>query len=140
SGQFIPIRTIDPNSTYITIQCNEFIRFFKNKGISQLPVVIDMECFAKQMLQEGTDLDNNPKWSVLRFLRNYSQIDSDFKLKPSTSSEFAKRLYNVYKSLLDNKVEEKERFEKIEIPTNSILYNRQLKGIKINRELAEKRC
>src|SRR5690606_22498978 len=47
---------------------------------------------------------------------------------------------NVYKSLLDNKVEEKERFEKIEIPTNSILYNRQLKGIKINRELAEKRC
>src|SRR5688572_2490243 len=85
SGQFIPIRTIDPNSTYITIQCNEFIRFFKNKGISQLPVVIDMECFAKQMLQEGTDLDNNPKWSVLRFLRTYSQIDSDFKLKPSTS-------------------------------------------------------
>jgi DNA polymerase I-like protein with 3'-5' exonuclease and polymerase domains len=135
-----PIKVIDSSSTYITIQSNELIRFFKKKELKLLPEVIDLECFLKQMLQEGSDLSSKPTWSALRFLHDQNEISSDFKLKSSTSLEFVKKLYSVYLSLLNSRVEEKERFEKIEKPINTILYSRQLKGIKINRELAEERC
>lgn len=135
-----PIKIIAATSTYITIQSNELIRFFKKIKLKEVPSVIDLECFAKQMLQEGSDLDNKYKWSALRFLHDQNEINSEFHLKSSTALEFVKKLYTVYNNLLNNKDEERERFEKIELPVNNILFNRQLNGIKINRELAEQRC
>jgi DNA polymerase I-like protein with 3'-5' exonuclease and polymerase domains len=140
SEDFSPLRTIDPSCTLITIQINDLIRYFKSQKIKRLPKIVDVECLAKQTQQRGKDEGVHASWSALKFLNDLGSIDSDFKLTRKTASEFMTKLGEAYQNELNTNLIEKKRYISIESPINLILYERQLKGIRIDRKLAKERC
>ena len=134
------LNSVQYSCTYLTIQINDFIRFFKNKKSNKLPVIIDLECLAKQKLQKGGGTRSNNSWSALRFLHNLNSIKSDFDLNIESAPVFMKKLLEAYLNILNKEDSEKERFQIIEQPINAILHERHLKGIRIDYNLVSSRC
>lgn len=128
------------HNTYITFQTSDFIRVLKSANFKKLPIIIDLESFDKQMSQEGKEFRTFKNWKVLHFLRHNKVIDSEFKLTENNFKLFLEYIALLYVKLLEKDVLEKERFEKIEIKINQIIYERQLKGIRINLDIAKKKC
>ncbi|MEO4004304.1 DNA polymerase [Flavobacterium sp. CAU 1735] len=127
-------------NTYITFQTSDLIREFKSKESKRLPGIIDLESFDKQMSQEGKEFREFKNWRVLNFLRHNRVIDSKFELKESNFKMLLELLATLYLRLLEKDNTEKERFEKIETHVNKIIYERQLKGIRIDSNLAKQKC
>lgn len=127
-------------NTYVTFQTSDLIRSFKSRRFKNLPTIIDLESFDKQMSQEGKEFRESKDWKVLSFLRHHKIIDSEFELKESNFKLFLEHLATSFLKLLTKDPIEKERFEKIEVDINKIIFKRQLLGIKINSQFAEEKC
>lgn len=126
--------------TLISFQISDLIREFKVKGLKVLPIIIDLESFDKQMSQEGNDLHNFENWKAINMLKFHKIIDGDFELKESTFKLFLEHLASFFLNLLDLEEEEKTRFESIELEINKLIYERQLQGVCIEKEIAEQKC
>ncbi len=131
----------NPSNTYITFQTSDLIRKFKSINRPSLRSnIIDLESFDKQMSQEGKDIKSYGSWKVLNFLRYHKKIDSDFRLSEQNIKSFLEKIGSLYKSLLNKDEEEKKRFEEVELKINKLIYQRQYLGIRVDVELAKKRC
>lgn len=125
----------------ITFQSSELIRHLKNiKEFRKWPEILDIESFDKQMTQEGKDLRQLKKWSMLETLKYHNICESDFKLRKSTIKDFLAYMGALYKQMLEQKTEEKDRFNDLETKVNRLIYRRQLCGIPIDMTLAENLC
>jgi len=135
-------KTIDFNSsnTLITFQTSDLVRELSLKIKNKLPTIIDLESFDKHISQEGKEFRNYNTWSALYFIKYYNIIDSDFKLTKKTIKIFLENLALLYNKLLLKDDIEQKRFNNIEILINKIIHFRQLKGVRINLNIARKRC
>ena len=127
-------------NTYITFQTSDFIRVLKAEKVKILPLIIDLESFDKQMSQEGKEFRDFKNWKVLLFLRYNKMIDSEFKLTEGNFKLFLEYIASLFLKLLEKDPIEKDRFEKIEIDINRIIFERQFKGVRINLEIAKQKC
>lgn len=124
----------------ISFQISDLIREFKVKGLKELPIIIDLESFDKQMSQEGNDLHNFENWNAINMLKFHKIIDGEFELKESTFKLFLEHLASFFLNLLELEEEEKNRFESIELKINKLIYERQLQGICIEKDIAVQKC
>lgn len=130
----------DVEDFVITFQISDLIREFTGKRITVLPNLIDLKSFDKQMSQEGNDLYNFDNWKALNMLKTHSIIDDKFELKKSTFKLFLEHLSSLFISLLEADEIEKKRFETIELKINKLIYERQLLGIRFDKEIAINKC
>lgn len=130
-----------PQNTLVTFQSADLIRYLKSSdGRRRLPAIIDLECFDKQMSQEGKEFRKYKAWKALSFLNYHKIVDSDFEFKQETFKLLLEHLATLYLQLLNKDEEEKIRFETVETKINKIIYKRQSLGVRIDLELAKKRC
>lgn len=139
-ADFNKIIDFDYRNTLITFQTSDLIREINSKNRKYLPSIIDLESFDKQMSQEGKEFREYENWKALYFLRYNKIIDSEFKLSKENIKVFLEHLASLYISLLSKDESEFNRFNKIELEINRIIHSRQLLGIRINPEIANKRC
>ncbi len=123
----------------ITHQTSDLTRELKSEKRGILPNIIDLESFDKQMSQKGRDLKSGD-WTLFKFLKEHSQIESRFRLSKSSLKEFLENLSNLFLSLEGKNAEERQRFESIELKINKIIYERQVNGINVNTTLVKERC
>lgn len=123
----------------VSFQTTDLVREISSRG-SVLPTIIDLESLEKQMAQEGKDLRNYKEWKILSRLRHHKIIDSTFKITQENIKTFLEYICSFYKSLIEKEKIETERFEKIESKVNLIVHKAQKAGIRVNLEIAEKRC
>jgi len=124
----------------ITFQSSDLIREFKAKKYQKLPNIIDLECFDKQMSQEGKEFKKYKKWTAIQLLKHHKIVDEDFKLTSSNFKSFMEHLSKYYLSQIEKDEDEKNRFVDLELKVNELIYKRQLKGVRINIELAKDKC
>lgn len=124
----------------ITFQSSDLIREFKAKNFKNLPVIIDLESFDKQMSQEGKEFKKYKKWTAVQLLKHHKIVDESFKLTLGNFRLFLEHLSTYYLSQIEKDEKEKKRFIDLELKINKIIYERQLKGIRINIELAKEKC
>ncbi|KIA96177.1 hypothetical protein OC25_03575 [Pedobacter kyungheensis] len=125
----------------LTFQSSELIRHLKTfKQFRKWPEIVDLEGFDKQMTQEGKDLREYKKWTMLEALKYHNILDPDFKLSLSTIREFLGGMGILYLYMLNQKPEEINRFNDLEAQINNVIYRRQLRGVPINLNLAGNLC
>ncbi|HZK93139.1 MAG TPA: DNA polymerase [Prolixibacteraceae bacterium] len=139
-GDFKKSNVFNSKNIIITFQTSDLIRELNSKGRKLLPAIIDLECFDKQMSQEGKEFREYANWKALNFLRHYKIIDSEFKLNKDNVKQFLEYLASLYKSLLLKDESEFNRFNDIEIDINRIIHLRQIQGVRVNLDIANKRC
>lgn len=128
-------------NTIITFQSSDLVRDITNVLKTKvLPNIIDLECFDKQMSQEGKEFRGYKDWKIFRSLRYHKIIDSEFDLKIATIKTLLELMASLYKHLEQKGSEERKRFEEIEIGINNIIYERQSKGIRIDFDIAKSKC
>jgi DNA polymerase I-like protein with 3'-5' exonuclease and polymerase domains len=130
----------DYRNTLITFQTSDLIREINSKNRKALPSIIDLESFDKQMSQEGKEFRDYDNWKALYFLRHNKVIDSDFKLTKENIKVFLEHLALLFISLLSKDETEFDRFNNIELEVNRIIHSRQVQGVRIDPEIATKRC
>lgn len=127
-------------NTIITFQTSDLIREFNSKKIKKLPIIIDIESFDKQMSQEGKEFREYSNWKALTFLKYHKVIDSEFKLTKDNIKVFLEHLAYLYLKLSEKDEVEMKRFNDIEVKINSLIYERQLLGVRVNLDIAKSRC
>jgi len=127
------------DSLYVTFQTSDLIRYFKEKHVRKLPIIIDLECLDKQMSQEGKEFRGHSSWKAIQALRYHKIIDEDFELTKSTFKVFLEHLASLYSKLYEKDNLEQNRFVNLEMQVNSLIYERQFKGIKINLHAAREK-
>lgn len=127
----------------ITFQASDLIRFFNSKKIKNLPSILDLQSFDKQMSQQGKEFRQYNDWSVINFL-NHNKFSIQELGQSGNQVDLPKKLLEavatIYLRLLENDIQEKERLETIEKKINSIIHERQLKGVRIDKKQAAKKC
>lgn len=134
--QFIPFAT---DNIYVSFQTSDLLRYFKDKNVGKLPIIIDLECLDKQMSQEGKEFREYSKWMAVHALKYHKIIDSDFSLTESTFKLFLEHLTILYSNLFEKDNLEQNRFVDLEMRVNTLIYDRQYRGVKINLEVAKER-
>ncbi|KAB8154210.1 hypothetical protein EZY14_007165 [Kordia sp. TARA_039_SRF] len=124
----------------VTHQVTDLIAYFKSKKVSNLPSIIDLESYDKQMSQEGKEFKSFKKWTAFQSLKHHKILDNKFKLTEDNFKTYMTHLADLYLALSEKDEIEKKRYETIEKKINRIIYNRQLKGVKIDSVLAKERC
>jgi DNA polymerase I-like protein with 3'-5' exonuclease and polymerase domains len=126
--------------TLVTFQTSDLMQHFKANAPIRIPNIVDLRSFDKQMSQEGKEFRENKKWNALLFLMHHKVIDSEFELKQSSFKIFLEYLAKLYINLLEKDDHERERFEKIELKINRLIYKAQLKGVRIDADIARRKC
>lgn len=128
------------SNTLITYQTADLIQFIKgNSKVHKLPDIVDLECFDKQMSQEGKEFRDYTQWRAINFLRHHNAIDVDFQFDGNIKI-YLELLASLFNSLLEKDSLETARFNNIEMPINRIIYERQLKGVCIDLDIAKSKC
>ncbi len=122
----------DSTNTIITFQTSDLLRIHNSE--TKLPHIIDLECLDKQFSQHGKELKSNSNWSIIECLNRNEILNSEIDILPDNIKFFLEKISSLYFHLIEKSPEEKERFDKIEIPVNAVIYERQKKGININFE------
>lgn len=137
-GSFKENVIINPQDKYITFQVSDFIRLLKSEKKSYVPEIIDFESLDKQFSQTGKDILGESKWHILKTLRRYEVINENYKIE--SIEDFMLKLNILYEQIISSSDEEFERFNELEKKINKIIYETELRGIKINFQLVEERC
>ena len=127
------------NDTILTFQVSELIRTLNVGKYPKLPNIIDLESFDKQFSQSGSDIYDFQNWSISKMLKYHNINFNDIKHDVNQKKQLLEQLASLYLELINSKIEENERFEETEMKINKIIYNRQLKGIGFDKEIAEKK-
>jgi len=125
---------LSPDILYITFQTSDLIRHFKSINRKRISKIIDLECYAKQMSQEGSEFHEYNKWKALSCLRHHKIINEDFRLTHSNIKIFLEYLRELFLKLSEVEEIEIERFENIELNINKLIYKRQSLGIRVDKE------
>lgn len=126
------------NDVIITPNTSDFIRNCKSNNLN-IPQIVDLECFDKQMSQEGKDVRCFDNWTALKMLKYHKIIESSFLLTENTFQFFLEQIATFYLSQLEINITEIPRFNTIESKINQIIYERQKLGLTIDIEIAERK-
>lgn len=137
-GSFTEDTFISPQNKYITFQVSDFIRLLKSKKRTSIPEIVDFESLDKQFSQTGKDILGESKWHILKTLRRYEVINENYKIE--SIEDFMLKLHILYEQIILNSNDELERFNELEKKVNKIIYETELRGVKINFQLVEERC
>ncbi len=123
------------NQIYL-LQVSDFIREFDNEyPLKELPILIDIESFVKQFWQKSKPLETQKKWNFFKFLKKYEYLSKEFKIQESIS-DYLNHIVDFIEDTINKKcTEELIRFENLEIPINTLIYQRQRKGVNIDETI-----
>ena len=125
----------------VTFQSSDLTRHLASQYPSRFPPsIIDLESLDKQMSQEGREFRDYKEWNLISSLKYHNLVESHFKVRESNIRETLEYMANLFLILSSKDLIEKERFDSIETPINKTLYERQMRGIKVDRDKAISRC
>lgn len=117
-------------------QVSDFIREFdKEYPRKNLPILIDVESFVKQFWQKTKPLETQKKWNFFKFLKENEYLSKEFKIQESIYDYLIHIVEFIENTLNRKGLDELIRFENIEIPINSLIYQRQRRGIQIDKTI-----
>jgi DNA polymerase I-like protein with 3'-5' exonuclease and polymerase domains len=132
---------LNRDNTLITFQTGYLIPYIKaNKPFFRVPIIIDLECFDKQMSQEGKDSKKYKEWKAIRFLMHHKMVGPEFELKYANLKSLLELLGKLYLKLLEKDSAETKRFNSIESTINKIIYQRQYRGVGVDLTIAKQKC
>lgn len=138
NDDFVEDYNISIINRYYTFQVSDLIREIKSKNFKTIPEIINIESFDKQFSQKGKDLLDFKKWHILKSLRKEEIINSQYRV--SDLKDFLVKIKEFIDKLKEDSKNELKRFTDIELKINEIIYKTSFEGIKIDREILEKKC
>jgi len=118
------------------LQVSDFIREFDNEySHKELPTIVDIESFAKQFWQKSKPLETQKRWNFFKFLKENEYLSKEFRIQESIKA-YLTLIVDFIEDAINKRIsEEVSRFENIEIPINTLIYQRQRKGINIDETI-----
>lgn len=138
NDEFIEDYKISIRNKYYTFQVSDLIREIKSKNFKAIPQIVNLESFDKQFSQKGKDLLDFKKWHILKSLRKEEIIDSQYRV--SDLNFFLLKIKDFIDKLKEDSDDELTRFNDIELKINEIIYKTSFEGIKIDRDILDKKC
>lgn len=138
NDKFIEDYNISISNKYYTFQVSDLIREIKAKNFKTIPEIINLESFDKQFSQQGKDLLNINKWHILKSLRKEEIIESHYRI--SDLEDFLIKIKEFISKLRRDSNNELKRFNDIELKINEIIYKTSVEGIRIDRDILDKKC
>ncbi|MCK0114933.1 DNA polymerase [Gelidibacter sp. F63206] len=138
NDDFIEDYNISIRNRYYTFQVSDLIREIKSKNFKTIPEIINIESFDKQFSQKGKDLLDFKKWHILKILRKEEIIDSHYRV--TDLKDFLLKIKEFIIKLKEDSEVELKRFNEIELKINEIIYKTSFEGIKIDRDILDKKC
>lgn len=97
------------------------------------PKLVDIESFSKQFIQKAKPLTLQRRWSLFKLMKEMDILLNEYQIDSENIDDYLKYIaVFIQKTLNKVKEEELDRFLKIEIPINNLIYKRQRLGIAIN--------
>jgi len=129
-------RYISKGDQVFLLQVSDFVREFDYEyPLKELPTIIDIESFVKQFWQKSKPLETQKKWNFFKFLKENEYLSKEFKIQESIA-EYLIHIVDFIEDTINNRSpEELIRFENIEIPINTLIYQRQRRGIHIDQTI-----
>ncbi len=138
NDEFVEDYNVSIKNKYYTFQVSDLIREIKSKNFKTIPKIINIESFDKQFSQQGKDLLDFKKWHILKSLRKEEIIDSHYRV--SDLKGFLIKIKDFIYKLKEDSNDELKRFNDIELKINEIIYKTSFEGIKIDRDILDKKC
>ena len=138
TDEFIEDCNISITNLYYTFQVSDLIREIKQKKFRTVPKIINIESFDKQFSQKGKDLLDFKNWHILKSLRREELINSNYRI--TDLKDFLLIIKEFINKLKEDSNEEIKRFNDIELIINEIIYKTAFEGIKIDRNILDKKC
>jgi DNA polymerase I-like protein with 3'-5' exonuclease and polymerase domains len=138
NDDFVEDYNISSINKYYTFQVSDLIREIKSKNFKTIPEIINIESFDKQFSQKGKDLLDFKKWHILKCLRKEEIINSHYRV--SDVKDFLIKIKDFIDKLKEDSNNELKRFTDIELKINEIIYKTSFEGIKIDRDILDKKC
>lgn len=129
---------LSTRNKYYSFQVSDVIREIKSKKFKSIPDIVNIESFDKQFAQRGKDLLDFKKWHILKSLRRENIIDSYYKI--TDLKDFLLKIKEFIKILKEESYIEIDRFNKIELEINKIIHKTSFDGIKIDKNILDKKC
>jgi DNA polymerase I-like protein with 3'-5' exonuclease and polymerase domains len=106
------------------------------RDFDKCPHIINIESFSKQFLQKSKILEPSRKWNIHQLLIEKDILPVGFRINEDSIFEYLIHIRSFISMTLDQfGPEELNRFETIELPINRIIYQRQRKGLSVNRDI-----
>lgn len=138
NDDFIEDCDISIVNKYYTFQVSDFNREIKSKKFKAIPSIVNIESFAKQFSQKGKDLLDFKRWHILKSLREEEIISSHYSV--NDLKDFLLKIKDYIFKLIKDSEDELERFNEIELKINEIIHKTSFEGIKIDRDILDKKC
>ena len=113
---------------FITFQSDELVPLLEDRVKDAK--ILDLECFDIQV-RRSVGLVKAKKWNVPDMLHTYLEIE-ERTWNVDDYPELLQKLRDCYLVMKEKAMSEWKRIVNIELPVNSILYNRQREGIYVN--------
>lgn len=121
---------------FFSLQVSDFIsEYDKEYSKYELPTIVDIESFVKQFWQKSKPLETQKKWNFFKFLKENNYLAKEFRIQDSIEAYLTFIAAFIDDLISKRDSEELTRFEKIEIPINTLIYERQRKGINIDEAI-----
>lgn len=135
---FVENYNISTVNKYYTFQVSDLIREIKSKNFNIIPKIINIESFDKQFSQKGKDLSDFKNWHILKCLRREEIINSHYRV--SDVKDFLIKIKDFIYKLKQESNNELKRFTDIELKINEIIHKTSFEGLKIDRDILDKKC
>jgi len=138
NDEFVENYNLSTRNKYYSFQVSDVIREIKSKNFKTIPEIVDIESFDKQFAQRGKDLIDFKKWNILKSLRRETIIASSYRI--TDLKDFLLKIKEFISKLKEDSHIEIDRFNKIELEVNKIIHKVSFDGIKIDKNILNKRC
>ncbi|WP_314057925.1 DNA polymerase [Empedobacter brevis] len=139
NDEFIEDHSLSIRNKYYSFQVSDVIREFKkSKTLKTIPEIINIESFDKQFSQRGKDLLDFKKWHILKSLRRENIINSRYRI--TDIKDFLLKIKEFINKLKEDSHIEIDRFNNIELEVNKIVNKVSFDGIKIDKNILDKKC
>lgn len=138
NDEFVEEHNLSIRNKYYSFQVSDVIREMTKKDSKTIPEIVNIESFDKQFSQKGKDLLDFKKWHILKSLRRENIINSHYRI--TDLKDFLLKIKEFINKLEKDSDGEIERFENIESEINKIIHKTSLDGIKIDKDILDKKC
>lgn len=138
NDEFIEDHNLSIRNKYYSFQVSDVIREIRSKNFQTIPEIVNIESFDKQFAQRGKDLLDFKKWHILKSLRRENIINSNYRI--ADLKDFLVKIKEFINKLQEDSEVEINRFDSIELEINNIINKVSFDGIKINKDILDKKC
>ncbi|WP_108869132.1 DNA polymerase [Aquimarina aquimarini] len=128
------LNDIEKGEIIFSIQIEIFLKDIEEYNSSiDSPKLVDIESFSKQFIQKAKPLTLQKRWSLFKLMKEMDILLNEYQIDAENIDDYLKYIAVFIQDILNKtKAEELDRFFKIEIPINDLIYKRQRLGIAIN--------